>query len=612
MSEDIKPEVIKRTQDILGKFVKKPQLMDKFLKKPPFRFLHDIVTAVIRETGFLKGLFTPDEMNCETFKDRESKVLFLQKLIDAVKAVTSEPLTARPSKIVAGQEPTKTNELLQAIGKALTNNLSSAEYVEQIKSGKSGKPTLVKSKSTVGAKAAGQAQSKERARVKDVDKSDKKTVSSKVHGSESKSTLSKDDKKELRVVKEKKQKSGTETKFTNVGVKKDEKMRSKPSHVKDEVEIVNVNVQSLLVIEKKSPEFHTEKQIDNVDNIYFDKENKDISSKNAIKDTPELEENVVSVEKDTSTRTTSEHEPQKKEPVEMVRRPLSALGGRKPSAKGVTGLEGSGDAVQNELEQAVSNLQSGPDLSIKQVRSEPLEERAKPMLAEELKAKRPMSAVRPTSARRSARPASARPAAPRIRDRGEVVVVEETPVAPGRVKVIPEGELGAEMEDEGFVVLEAQVSAEEQPRSLTPELREHGRLVEQILETQKELEERGLGEVPGVEREAGQRRERELERLRASIQTLTRAAWPLGKLLDLAQEDVEAMQRELVHWRGRKQTLLQELHQAQAQTERSLQPLRLRLQDLQAAIDEQRDLIHATKASVLHNDERIAKLLTPS
>lgn len=43
---NIDPEVIKTTQDTLGKFVKKPPLTEKLLKKPPFKFIHDVVKVV--------------------------------------------------------------------------------------------------------------------------------------------------------------------------------------------------------------------------------------------------------------------------------------------------------------------------------------------------------------------------------------------------------------------------------------------------------------------------------------------------------------------------------------------------------------------------------------
>lgn len=84
MSDDVSPELIKSTQKILGKYVKKPQLTEKLLKKPPFKFLHDVISCVVRDTGFLKGLYTDVEMQADNVKDKEAKIQYLTKLIEAV------------------------------------------------------------------------------------------------------------------------------------------------------------------------------------------------------------------------------------------------------------------------------------------------------------------------------------------------------------------------------------------------------------------------------------------------------------------------------------------------------------------------------------------------
>ena len=68
-SED--PEWVVATQQGLGSLIKRPKLTTPLLMKPPFRFLHDVVTEVTKETGFAAGLFTDDhEVNSAKIKAR--------------------------------------------------------------------------------------------------------------------------------------------------------------------------------------------------------------------------------------------------------------------------------------------------------------------------------------------------------------------------------------------------------------------------------------------------------------------------------------------------------------------------------------------------------------
>ncbi len=58
---ELDQDIIKKTQNTLGKYVKKPALTEKLLNKPPFRFLHDIITSVCE---ILKYLSMGYKMNC--------------------------------------------------------------------------------------------------------------------------------------------------------------------------------------------------------------------------------------------------------------------------------------------------------------------------------------------------------------------------------------------------------------------------------------------------------------------------------------------------------------------------------------------------------------------
>ncbi|XP_066157525.1 TRAF3-interacting protein 1 isoform X2 [Euwallacea fornicatus] len=77
----------------------------------------------------MEGLFSEAELTSDNVKEKDTKIAFLAKLIDAVKTVSKTDLKVRPSKIVAGLEPTETNILLQTIAKLIDRKIDTKSYV---------------------------------------------------------------------------------------------------------------------------------------------------------------------------------------------------------------------------------------------------------------------------------------------------------------------------------------------------------------------------------------------------------------------------------------------------------------------------------------------------
>ncbi|CAM9250082.1 unnamed protein product [Sphacelaria rigidula] len=68
------PRQIEVTRQMLEPIITRPRLTDKLLNMPPFRFLHDIVSEVIKHTGFGAGLYSAEEMDSALVKAKPAKV----------------------------------------------------------------------------------------------------------------------------------------------------------------------------------------------------------------------------------------------------------------------------------------------------------------------------------------------------------------------------------------------------------------------------------------------------------------------------------------------------------------------------------------------------------
>lgn len=614
MTEEVKPDVIKKTQDSLKKHIKKPPLTEKLLKKPPFRFLHDIITSVIKETGFLNGLFSAEELNHENIKDRDGKIAFLDKLISAVKIITGIPLSVRATKIVAGHEPTKTNELLQAIGLALDKKLDSKDVAQQLrkKGSKKSEGTDSKKSSPRDVKAeksdAGKSKSQEKSSKLTEESMDKKKHAS------SNSKNSKDVVGQEESGEKKKRSSSTskQTKLKDPNKVSKSKKEGSPSENKAEAskEVQQENLMNNVEV----PTLTTEEPIPSGA----------LSSEAETKKTTR-QSSALRQQKEEKSQL-----PQQSDQPQMSDKPVPEVPSTGPQESSKEG-GGSNLSLPPLLsEQSANNIETKAQTS--QPPNAPVRapSAAPQTLAQSTaQAPAPVPLARPRTA---ARVGSARPGAPRVRNRGEAAVVTEDLIKPAPVNLIVEDDISKtspEDEDENLVVVETVpvdgVQENHQPSApaMSRPSSQQGHLVAQILETQKELEVGASvtdsSEAPQyhteIEWEAGKRREREtamkeVDRMRSLIQTLTRASHPLGKLLDSLQEDVDNMQRELYQWQNMQTNLEQQLLMEETLCSQASQPLKERLKQLQQSVRSQLDQICTAKANIFSNDERIRRLLT--
>ena len=120
------------TGKMFGSLIEKPKMTEKLLKKPPPKYIYDIILNTMKKTGFPKGLFTAEEEDHKYFEaDAHHKLDILQKAIDITKIVMNENFEIKCTNILKGEQPDKTNYFLQLFYKAATNGKDNSPLIQK-------------------------------------------------------------------------------------------------------------------------------------------------------------------------------------------------------------------------------------------------------------------------------------------------------------------------------------------------------------------------------------------------------------------------------------------------------------------------------------------------
>ncbi|XP_035297031.1 TRAF3-interacting protein 1 isoform X9 [Cricetulus griseus] len=580
--------VVRRTQEALGKVIRRPPLTEKLLNKPPFRYLHDIITEVIRITGFMKGLYTDAELKSDNVKDKDAKISFLQKAIDVVMMVSGEPLSAKPARIVAGHEPEKTNELLQLIGKCCLNKLSSDEAVKRVLAGDKGDPrgrTLRTSK------------------AHETDNKNVKEEESRTH---------KDDKRNSEV----KERSTSEEHKQKEELKEENRPREKERDKEKAKEPDRDR--------HRDPEKDKNREGDREKARTRTKQDRDRSNKDRDREAERDKERDRRGEGGKEKERMKDRDRDKGKDRER-RKAKNGEHSRDPDRE----KSRDPDKPEKKAEVSVGASRSLTSKTTKRRSKNSLEEgdagpigQDKPEVSENAE----VPSELPSNLRRVPRPGSARPAPPRVKrqESTETLVGDRSGSGKTVSNVIIDSQNSDNEEDEQFVVEAAPHLAEMSEIEMVPagdleDEEKHGGLVKKILETKKDYEKLQQSVKPGEKErsllfESAWKKEKdivskEIEKLRVSIQTLCKSALPLGKIMDYIQEDVDAMQNELQLWHSENRQHAEALSKEQSITDSAVEPLKAELSELEQQIRDQQDKICAVKANILKNEEKIQKMV---
>ena len=106
-------EYWEKTIQLYENFIDYPQMSEKHLKRPPFKYIFHIFLSTANKTNFAEGLLEEEETSPDYYTTPERKMAFLKKLFKFVYTVLNKGVPLKPASIIKGVECDKTNEFLQ-------------------------------------------------------------------------------------------------------------------------------------------------------------------------------------------------------------------------------------------------------------------------------------------------------------------------------------------------------------------------------------------------------------------------------------------------------------------------------------------------------------------
>lgn len=102
-----------KTIQVFGNYIEYPQLTEKYLRRPPFKYIFQIFLTLNSKTGFAKDTFKEPELNPDYYDTPEKKMAFLKQAIRIIYEAAQKPCPFKPQNVIKGTECEATNEFLQ-------------------------------------------------------------------------------------------------------------------------------------------------------------------------------------------------------------------------------------------------------------------------------------------------------------------------------------------------------------------------------------------------------------------------------------------------------------------------------------------------------------------